>query len=137
MAQTKVFDIHTIWNGKCKVFQFNQSLSVGPKVYLSFDVDKTEDYFVMVTSSNEYVFALQQQWLKVAFFRKCISFFQISKENIPINFKLRVSSSGYYFLGIFFWRFEKPIALPEIKPPLKSPPMTAEVKSTMFIEFQR
>ena len=82
VAQTKVFDIYTIWNGKCKVFQFNQSLSVGPKVYLSFDVDKTEDYFVMVTSRNEYVFALQQQWLK-------------------------------------------------------NPPMTTEVKSNMFIEFQR
>ena len=82
VAQTKVFDIYTIWNGKCKVFQFNQSLSVGPKVYLSFDVDKTEDYFVTVTSRNEYVFALQQQWLK-------------------------------------------------------NPPMTTEVKSNMFIEFQR
>ena len=82
VAQTNVFDIYTFWNGKCKVFQFNQSLSVGPKVYLSFDVDKTEDYFVMITSSNEYVFALAQQWLK-------------------------------------------------------SPPMTAEVKSNMFIEFQR
>ena len=82
VAQTRVFYIYTIWNGKCKVFQFNQSLSVGPKVYLSFDIDKTDDYFVMITSSNEYVFALHQQWLE-------------------------------------------------------SPPMTAEVKSNMFIEFRR
>ena len=89
MAQTKVFDIYTIWNGKCKVFQFNQSLSVGPKVYLSFDVDKTEDYFVMVTSSNEYVFALQQQWLQVAFLQQNVIRFsnlQISKKNIPKNY---------------------------------------------------
>ena len=71
------------------MFQFNQSLSVGPKVYLSFDVDKTEDYFVMVTSRNEYVFALQQQWLQVAFLQQNVIRFsnlQISKKNIPKNY---------------------------------------------------
>ena len=65
--------------------------------------------------------------LKVVFFQKVRCVFQISKTNIPnhhleleiwISYgrEIQISSSGF---GIFFWRFDKQIALSEKKLPFK------------------
>ena len=65
VAHTTVLDVYTYWNGKCKVFQFDQHISnFGSKAYIPFDVNKNESYFFMITSRNEYIFASAQQWLK-------------------------------------------------------------------------
>ena len=65
VAHTTVLDAYTYWNGKCKVFQFDQYISnSGSKAYIPFDVNKNESYFFMITSRNEYIFASAQQWLK-------------------------------------------------------------------------